>query len=151
LALGFGPNLFRFATRLAQNLVRLSLRLADAMLGLPVSVRNRLVSSLLGKREHSPRYLHVPARTPVDCLSQAASKTLDERQLQLLNDPERPLDPWHVIQLAAQLATARIIPLERQDDYPQHSTRREPNTRRAVMNTGQEITWKIREAISRAP
>ena len=48
------------------------------------------------------------------------------RNLQLLDHPERALDPRHCVQLAEQLPAAGIIPAEEQDDQPQHSPWGEP-------------------------
>src|SRR6266487_4244608 len=57
---------------------------------------------------------------------ETAAQALEERHLQLLDHPERALDPRHRVQLTKQLPAAGIIPAKEQDDQPQHSPRGEP-------------------------
>lgn len=61
-----------------------------------------------------------------DSSNEAAAKTLSERYLHLLSNPERPFDPRHAVQFAKKLTTTGIIATKGQHNQSQYSAGREP-------------------------
>ena len=53
---------------------------------------------------------------------EALPDTLEQGDLQLLEDPEGPLPPRDCMEFGEQLVSARVIPVEREDDQPEHGT-----------------------------
>jgi hypothetical protein len=70
---------------------------------------------------HVDRQLRRQPRVPG---GETAAQALEEGNLQLLTDPERPFDPGHGVQLTKQLLTAWIISAKSENDQPHYRTGR---------------------------
>ena len=88
---------------------------------------------------------------PAEGRRYAVREALEQRDLQLLHDPQGPLDAGHGVQLRDQLVPARVATRAGEEIRRRQNPGANPNTTSTRSRLGQDTTASSSSAISREP